>query len=381
MLLADSLPEPLLIANGVGSIFFANRLAWRLLAISQSPRRNLAECGPRGLALLRHLEGMSEWVSRYPTRALIELSLDETLHVLTLRVSSGVHALFVYVRQSHEAELQVLLRTRLGCTHAQARLALQVYRGWPNARIAESLGLPIGTVSRRISELSKKIGVRRRAGVVDAVCKVARDLEQQLPSSPPAPMERLPDTLPVTPLGVALVVSVLEQVPCALALHDGQDSLLWANREARKVLFTDEERFVRSGEASVRGLTRGVASLAPILDHGPQTTLAQLGDDVLRCQVWRLGPLIGLHFHSDASRSVPLEVLLCRRFGVSPRQAIIAARLAQGETIRQVANALEVQEGTIRALNDLIYTRLGIHSKAELVTLVAGLREGMDRGW
>jgi DNA-binding NarL/FixJ family response regulator len=381
LLLADSLPEPLVIATGAGSIYFANRHAWHLLAIDQAVSRNLAECGPRGLALLRHVEGMAGWVSRWPQRAQLELSIEETLHVLTLRAASGVHALFVHVRHSHEAELQVLLRARLGCSHAEARLALQVYRGWPNARIAEALGLPVGTVSRRVSELSKKLKVRRRAGIGEAVCGVAHDLELQFPRSSPAPTAPLRNGPPTTPLGCALVASVLEQVPCALALHDGQNSLVWANREARVVLFGHEDRFVSGGVAAVRGLTRGVVALAPLLEHGPQTTIAQAGDEVLRCQLWRVGPLLGLHFHSESSRALPLAVLLCRRFGLSPRQAAIAARFAQGETIRQVAQALEVQEGTIRALNDLIYTRLGIHSKVELVTLLAGLSDGMDRGW
>jgi len=379
--MADSLPEPLVIADGAGAIYFANRHAWRLLVIGQSLNRNLAECGPRGLALLRHVERMAGWVVRYPMRALLELSIEETLHVLTLQAAGGVHALFVHVRHSHDAELQVLLRTRLGCSHAQARLALQVYRGWSNARIAEALGRPVGTVSRRLSDLSKRLGVRRRAGVVEAVCRVASDLELQFPRSSPAPTERLPEPPPVTPLGCALVASVLEQVPCALALHDGQDSLVWANREARSVLFADGDRFVSSGVDSVRGLTRSVAPLAAVLDGGPQMTIAQAGDEVLRCQVWRNGPLLGLHFHTEASRTVPLEVLVCRRFGISPRQACIAVRLSKGETIRQVAQALEVQQGTIRALNDLIYTRLGIHRKAELVTLLASLSDGMDQGW
>jgi DNA-binding NarL/FixJ family response regulator len=381
LLLADSLPEPLVIVDGAGSIYFGNRLAWRLLLIGQSPARNLAECGPRGQALLRHVEGLSGWVFRYPMRAMFELSLEETLHVLALRAASGVYALFLHVRNSHEAELQVLLRTRLGCSHAQARLALQVFRGWANARIAESLGLPVGTVSRRISDLSKKLGVHRRGGIVEAVCNVARDLELQFPRSAPAPTERLPAPPPVSPLGCALVASVLEQVPCALALHDGQDSLVWANREARAVLFAPEDRFVRGGVESIRGLTRSVVPLAAALDQGPQMTIAQVGDEVLRCQVWRIGTRLGLHFHTEASRAVPLEVLVCSRFGISPRQATIAVRLARGETIREVAQALEVKAGTIRALNDLIYTRLGIHSKAELVTLLATLNDGMEKGW
>jgi len=381
LLLADSLPEPLVIADGAGAICFANRLAWRLLTIGESLGRNLADCGPRGLVLLRHLERMAGWVTRFPTRALLELSVEETLHVLTLQVSSGVYAVFVHVRLSHDAELQVLLRTRLGCSHAQARLALQVCRGWPNARIAANFGVPVGTVSRRISDLSKKLGVRRRAGIVEAVCGVARDLDAQLPRRVAVPTEPLPHAPPVTPLGVALVASVLERVPFALALHDGHDSVVWANREARLVLFADEERFVPSGAESVRGLTRSVVRLTPILDHGPQTTIAQAGDEVLQCQVWRAGPLLGLYFRTEASRALPLEVLLCRRFGLSPRQATIAVRLNRGETIRQVAQALEVQEGTIRSLNDLIYTRLGIHSRAELVALLASLSEGTDRGW
>jgi DNA-binding NarL/FixJ family response regulator len=381
LLLADSLPEPLVVADGAGAIFFANRHAWRLLAINQSQSRNLAECGPRGLALLRHLEGMSGWASRWPTRALLELSIEETLHVLALQLASGVHALFLHVRRSHETELQELLRTRLGCSHAQARLALQVYRGWSNARIAESLGVPVGTVSRRLSDLSKKLGVRRRAGIVEIVCGVARDLEVQLPRATPAPTEPLPPPPPVSPLGCALVATVLEQVPCALALHDGRDALVWANREARTLLFADEQRFVRGGVDSVRGLTRGVVALGTLIDQGPQTTIAQAGDEVLRCQVWRIGALVGIHFHTEASRTVPLEVLVCRRFGISPRQAAIAVRLGKGETIRQVAQALEVQAGTIRALSDLVYTRLGIHRKAELVTLLAGLSDGLDKGW
>ena len=66
-----------------------------------------------------------------------------------------------------------------------------------------------------------------------------------------------------------------------------------------------------------------------------------------------------------ASRSIG------KRQGLTDRQVEVLALLARGYTVSAAASALYLSENTVRTHAKKIYATLGIHSKQELIELVA----------
>ena len=61
---------------------------------------------------------------------------------------------------------------------------------------------------------------------------------------------------------------------------------------------------------------------------------------------------------------------LAARFGLTPRETDVARLLAQGRDLTYVENALGISRNTVKGYTKTLYTKLGIHSKQELIDLV-----------
>lgn len=57
--------------------------------------------------------------------------------------------------------------------------------------------------------------------------------------------------------------------------------------------------------------------------------------------------------------------------GLAPRERDVALRVARGMRNREIANALNMSEGTVKTYLHEVYEKLGIHSRTELALLVA----------
>ena len=57
-------------------------------------------------------------------------------------------------------------------------------------------------------------------------------------------------------------------------------------------------------------------------------------------------------------------------FGLTPTEAEIAARLADGNNINEIANALDIRPGTVRVHLRSIYRKTRVSRQGELVRLV-----------
>lgn len=74
---------------------------------------------------------------------------------------------------------------------------------------------------------------------------------------------------------------------------------------------------------------------------------------------------------SDASLEQRCEAIV-RRFELSPRESDVLVAFAHGRNVAYLAERLCLSENTIRSHSKSLYTKLGIHSKQELLDLVEG---------
>jgi DNA-binding CsgD family transcriptional regulator len=68
----------------------------------------------------------------------------------------------------------------------------------------------------------------------------------------------------------------------------------------------------------------------------------------------------------DGSRLLPTGRDLCRRHGLTPREAEIALLLARGASDREVAAALSISHHTVRKHAEHIFAKLGLHTRKAL---------------
>ena len=105
---------------------------------------------------------------------------------------------------------------------------------------------------------------------------------------------------------------------------------------------------------------------------------------VLRVPIWRPlhegqpeprgeGPTAILDSDSDAAWPIPTgPERIQARFGLTDRETEVALMLARGRSIAYVGEALDISQNTVRNHARNIYTKLGIHTKQELIDIVVG---------
>jgi DNA-binding CsgD family transcriptional regulator len=81
-------------------------------------------------------------------------------------------------------------------------------------------------------------------------------------------------------------------------------------------------------------------------------------------------PVVAIQI-SEADRGLELSRAAIREFfGLTPTEAEIAARLADGNNISEIASALDIRPGTVRVHLRSIYRKTRVSRQGELVRLV-----------
>jgi two-component system nitrate/nitrite response regulator NarL len=153
---------------------------------------------------------------------------------------------------------------------------------------------------------------------------------------------------------------------CLLGLHAGQQlngpdtvRVILRRYPGTKVLVLSEvtapetlSQLIRSGAAGVTHLGQSVAQIAETMDA------IEAGRDVLNPGPLRVPA-------RDTSRLTEL----------SPREMEILARIAGGQSTRQMSHAMHITVDTVRTYVKNVLTKLGAHSRLELAALAS--REGL----
>jgi DNA-binding CsgD family transcriptional regulator len=69
---------------------------------------------------------------------------------------------------------------------------------------------------------------------------------------------------------------------------------------------------------------------------------------------------------------VPPAAEISKRHGLSAREAEVAARLADGEALQRIAEALGISPHTARHHAEAAFKKLGVHSRGELIRVLLG---------
>lgn len=72
-------------------------------------------------------------------------------------------------------------------------------------------------------------------------------------------------------------------------------------------------------------------------------------------------------------------VILAKQYNLSARESEILEHLAQEETIPQIAEALFVAPGTVRAHIQHIYKKMGIHNRSEIIAGIESAKSDMEK--
>lgn len=138
------------------------------------------------------------------------------------------------------------------------------------------------------------------------------------------------------------------------------------------------EREMRSGGGEAADKTTAFKSLRIEPPHNANgaATLYAFFTMLVPQQVmgsFGLRPLVLLFFYHPQSTPDADASLLSAAFGLSPAESRIAALLADGLTIKEVANLLEKQEDTVRKQLRSIYQKTATNRQPELIRLLLNL--------
>lgn len=164
-----------------------------------------------------------------------------------------------------------------------------------------------------------------------------------VPPAPPAQAERAAPEL--AQLASAALQAALEALGGAAVVIRSPAAILIANARARALLAADRERVLAALRAPGPGDARGAVRLA--LEGHPGHALVLLPD------------LDGDACHRVASIS--------RRWGLTPRQSAVLARVAQGDTNRTVATRLGCSEKTVELHVSALLAKTRCTSRSHLV--------------
>ena len=67
-------------------------------------------------------------------------------------------------------------------------------------------------------------------------------------------------------------------------------------------------------------------------------------------------------------------MVLASQRGLSPRETDVLVAFAHGRNVAYLASQLVLSENTIRSHSKTLYTKLGVHSKQELIDLVESIQ-------
>jgi len=340
----ETLPEGLLLFDDQRGFYEANRAARDLRLEETIPQ--LEETASR--ALIAH--GSQEQSFRLGAAARMPI------RGTVLRLSGRRAAMLLRRETVRQAELHQLFMTRFGLRASEARIALRVYRGMSNAEIAKAFKVKVGTIRVRITRLYQRLGVKRRAQLIVLLDSAAR----QLPVPERETASKKSPSRSDESIAAASVVDLrlfLDQTAIPLAVVDLGSGAFWTNPAACELLSVHADAVCTQVEQAAASL-QDEASIR-----------IDLGSLVIRCRLWRAsGSLIGVQLHREQPRVEEVECALAR-FGLSTRQAEVAAMIAAGRSNAEIAERLGAAEGYVRALSSTIYEMLDVRCRAELAAL------------
>ncbi len=149
-------------------------------------------------------------------------------------------------------------------------------------------------------------------------------------------------------------------------LHDRGGALAAAHKgehsELRRLLARASPPGGTQGAAGSMKITRGEHRAPLVLEIQPGAQTDATG---------RLGALVLIV--DPASRPRPAPDLLTRFLGLTPRESLVAAAVASGQTVAGAACELGCSESTARTHLKQVYRKLGIRKQTELVRMVLSL--------
>jgi DNA-binding CsgD family transcriptional regulator len=171
------------------------------------------------------------------------------------------------------------------------------------------------------------------------------------------------------------LLRLLDQLNCGIAMVDRKNAVLAMNATAERILVKHArpERARRASDWSDKVLHRlfGQASLNPAVATRPSRT--------------EMRPLIGYRVALEASdrdtdafmvlvdldeSPRPSLTVLRRAFGLTRAEAHLAAQLAMGKSLKEIARAQRVTLGTVRAQLKSAFAKTRTHRQGELIALV-----------
>jgi DNA-binding CsgD family transcriptional regulator len=183
------------------------------------------------------------------------------------------------------------------------------------------------------------------------------------------------------------VLDLLDCIGCAALLLDGSGAVTGANARAQNLLGTDlsirRGRLTAADHASnerLQNLVRSALVSMVVKDDLPQPALVARREG--RPIVVQVLPAAGLAGAlGETTRAILLLTCLDARpelpesrlmllFGLTPAEARLAARLGTGETLEEVAEALQVSLGTARNQLKAIFAKTETNRQAELIALL-----------
>ena len=145
----------------------------------------------------------------------------------------------------------------------------------------------------------------------------------------------------------------------------------------KRLIVADQSAQATLDRAIHMAVTMGQSAVAPVGDHGGQRAFLQVvpvtGDarDVFHSTV-AIAVLIDQGDQSGPVKTLPKAVQSA--FGLTRREAEVAALLAQGLSLSQAASRLRLQTGTTRNHLKTIFQKTGTTRQGELVALLWTLR-------
>lgn len=201
-------------------------------------------------------------------------------------------------------------------------------------------------------------GGGRRAFTSNELSIVARllpDVRQAL---------RIERSLRTTAPLLAAMATALERSPLGIAIIDRRGGCVYANRRGVEIVGPETDALEWFGQA-VQLVPRS-AEQAPL---SVVTVPIESDNDTLSpCDP---PPLAGVIFVSDPEQRVALdESALQQLYGLTRTEARVAALLAQGRSIDEIAEALWAQYDTVRKHLQKVFVKTGTNRQSALVTLL-----------